>query len=100
MSAPSPDEENNWPISITPILSKVHEKLVSHKLYRLCEKYDLFRAALFALRKGLGCTDALITISHLLQKNLDAGMESYIFQLDFSADFDWVSHSGLLFQLK
>ena len=28
------------------------------------------------------------------------GMESYIVQLDFSAAFDRVSHSGLLFKLK
>ena len=30
--APSPDRENYRPISITPILSKVYEKLVSHKI--------------------------------------------------------------------
>ena len=42
----------------------------------------------------------LITISHHLQKSLDTGMESYILQLDFSAAFDRVSHSGLLFKLK
>ena len=54
----------------------------------------------FSDRKGLGCTDALLTISHHLQKALDVRMESYIFQLDFSAAFDRVSHSGLLFQFK
>ena len=27
-------------------------------------------------------------------------MESYIVQLDVSAAFDWVSHSGLLFKLN
>ena len=32
MGAPSPDRENYGPISITPILSKVYEKLVSNKL--------------------------------------------------------------------
>ena len=32
--------------------------------------------------------------------SLDAGMESYIVQLDFSAAFDRVSHSGLSFKLK
>ena len=48
-------------------------------------------AAQFAYRKGLGCTDALLTISHHLQKSLDAGMESYIVQLDFSAVFDSVT---------
>ena len=52
-------------------------------------------AAQFAYRKGLGCTDALLTISHHLQKSLDARTESYIVQLDFSAAFDKVSHSAL-----
>ena len=42
--APFPDRENYRPISITPILSKVYEKLVSHKLYRFCEKYGLLLA--------------------------------------------------------
>ena len=36
--APSPDRENYHPISITLILSKVYEKLVSHKLSSFCEK--------------------------------------------------------------
>ena len=57
-------------------------------------------AAQFAYRKGPGCTEALLTISHHLQKSSDAGMESYFVQLDFSAAFDLVSHSGLLFKLK
>ena len=57
-------------------------------------------AAQFAYRKGLGCTDAQLTISHHLQKFLDAGMESYIVQLKFNAAFNSVNHSGLLFKLK
>ena len=57
-------------------------------------------AAQFAYRKGLGCTDALLTLSHHLQKSLDAGMESYIVQFDFIAAFRRVSHSGLLLKLK
>ena len=65
-----------------------------------CEKCGLLPAAQFADRKGLGCTDALLTISHHLLKSLDAGMGSYIVELDFSAAFDRVSHSGLLFKLK
>ena len=47
----------------------------------------------FAYRKGLGCIDALLTVSHHVQKNLDTVLESYIVQLDFSAAFDRVSHS-------
>ena len=40
--APSPDRENYRPISITPILSQVHEKLVSHKLTCFWEKCVFF----------------------------------------------------------
>ena len=69
-------------------------------LSSFCEKYGLLPAAQFAYRKGLGCTDTLLTISHHLQKSLDAGMESYIVKLEFSAAFDRVSLSGLLFKLK
>ena len=98
--APSPDSENYRPISITPILSKVFEKLVSHRLSSFCEKYGLLAAAQFAGRKGLGCTDELLTISHHLQKSLAAGMKSCVVQLDFSVAFDRVSDSGLLFKLK
>ena len=99
-SAPSPDRENYRPITITTILSKVYEKLVFHKLSSVCKKYVFLPAAQIAYRKGLGCTDALLTISHHLQKSLDTGMESHIVQLDFITAFHRVSHSGLLFELK
>ena len=46
--APSPDIENYCPISITPILSEVYEKLVSHKLSSFCENNDFLAAAQFA----------------------------------------------------
>ena len=97
---PSSDKENYQPISISSILTKVCENLVSHKLSSFCEKYGLFSAARFAGTKGLGCTDALLTIYHRRQKSLDAGIESYIVQHDFSAAIDRNLHSGLLFKLK
>ena len=97
---PLADRENYRPVSITTILSKVNEKLVSHKLSSFREKYVFLPAAQFAYIKGLGCTDTLLTISHHLQKSLDAGIESYIIQLNFSAAFDRVSRSGLLFKFK
>ena len=59
-----------------------------------------FSAAQFAYRKGLGCTDALLTLSHHPQKFLRTRMVSHIVRFDFSADFDRVSHSGLLIKLK
>ena len=41
---PSPDKKHYRPISITHILSKVYEKLVSHKLFSFYEKYGLLPA--------------------------------------------------------
>ena len=41
--------------------------------------------AQFAYRKGLGCTDALLTISHHLPKSLDARVESRLVQTMFSS---------------
>ena len=42
----------------------------------------------------------MLTISHHLQKSIDTGMGSNIVQLNFSAPFNRMSHSGLLFKLK
>ena len=85
---PSMEKENYRPISITPILSKVFVKSIFHRLSGFCERSGSFPAAQFAYRKGLGCTDALVTISRQLQHALDCGWESYFVQLDFSAVFD------------
>ena len=76
----------------------MYEKLVSHKLNSFVNFF--LPADQFSYRKDLGYTDALLTVSHHLQKSLDTGMESYIVQLDFGAALDRVSHSGLLFKLK
>ena len=78
---PSSIEKKNYrPISLTPILSKVFEKLISHRLSGFCERSDSFPAAQFAYKRGLGCTDPLLTISQQLQQALDCGQESYLVQ--------------------
>ena len=51
-------------------------------------------------RKGLGCTDALLVISHDLQRHYDKGMESYIVQLDFSVELNRMIYNRLLFKPK
>ena len=73
---------------------------VLQKLSIFCEKYVFLPDARYAYKKGLGCTDALQTTSHHIQKSSDTAMESYIVQLVFSAAFNRVSHSCLLFKLS
>ena len=91
--SPSPNVSNYRPISITPILSKVFEHLISTRLSRFLERSCLLSSNQFAYRKNLGTTDVLLTISHKIQS-------ARIVQLDLSAAFDWVNHDGLLWKLR
>ena len=88
------------PITITPILSKVYERLLVRRLSAFAEKNNLFPSLQFGFRKGLGTCDALLTISHTVQKALDSGSEARLVGLDFSAAFDRVNHAALVFKLK
>ena len=88
------------PITITPVLSKVYERLLARRLRAFAERNNLFPNLQFGFRKGLGTCDALLTISHTVQKALDSGSEVRMVGLDFSAAFDRVNHAALIFKLK
>ena len=68
---PSTSASNYRPISLTPILSKVFERLMSVRLGRLVlGVYGMQRClptTQFAYRKGLGTCDALLCVAHTLQ---------------------------------
>ena len=73
------------PISITPIISKVYEKLISRRLYKFVDSIKVLPNTQFGFRKGLGTTDALLLLTHDLQYSLDKRAESRIVSLDFSS---------------
>ena len=56
---PSSSVANYRPISITSVLSKVFERLVSVRLGRFMERSGVLPTTQFAYRKGLGTCDAL-----------------------------------------
>ena len=66
----------------------MYEKLISRKLSSFYKKWGFLTTSQFVYWKGLGCTDALRTISDRLQKSVDAGMVYFLVQLDFSSVFD------------
>ena len=88
------------PISITPILSKVFERLLAKRLNEFAESNNLFPDQQFGFRKGLGACDAVLTISDKVQKALDSGSEARMVGLDFSAAFDRVNHKALMYKLS
>ena len=96
---PSSSVAHYRPISITLVLSKVFERLVSVRLGRFMERSAVLPATQFAYRKGLGTCDALLCVSHTLQIPLERGQEARIDQFNFSAAFDRVNHHGILYEL-
>ena len=87
------------PISITSVLSKVFERLVSVCLGRFMERSGVLSTTQFAYQKGLGTCDALLCVSHTLQSALESGEEARTVKIDFRADFDRVKHLGILIKL-
>ena len=96
---PSSTIANYRPISITSVLSKVFERLVSVRLGRFMERNGVLPTTQFAYRKGLGTCDALWCVSHTLQSAVESGQEARVVQIDSSAAFDRVNHQGILYRV-
>ena len=96
----SSDPADYRPITITPVLSKIYEKLLYKRLSKYVENNNMLPNLQFGFRKGRGTCDALLTISSYLQRSLDCGLEARMVGLDFSAAFDRVNHSALIYKLK
>ena len=91
---------NYRPISITPVLSKVFERLVAVRLGRFIEHFGVLPTTQFAYRKALGTCYALLCVSHTLQSALESEQEARTVQIDFSAAFDRVNHQGILYKFS
>ena len=98
--APSSIVTEYRPISITPVLSKVYKKVLSCRMISHLIQEGVFPGCQFAYRSGRGTCDLLLTLDHVLQSFLDRAAEVRVVQLDFSAAFDRVNHSGLIYKLK
>ena len=75
------------------------ESLLSVRLGGLKECSGLLPTTQFAYRKGLGTCDALLGVSHTLQRALESGQEAWVVQIHFSAAFDRVNHLCILNKL-
>ena len=87
---------NYRPISITPVLSKVFERLIALRFGRFLERSGVLPSHQYLYRKRLGTCDALLDIVCAGQLKLDRGGELALVQIDFSA----VNHGGLVFKLR
>ena len=77
-STPSQTPSKYRPISITPILSKIFERLLVKRLFSFVNRLNILPSTQFGFRKGLGTCDALLHLTHNLQFVLDKGFESRV----------------------
>ena len=92
---------NYKPISITSVLSKVFERLVSVHLGRFVERGGVLPTTQFAYMKSLDACDVLfLCMSHTLQSALQSGQEARIVQIDFGTAFDRVNYQGIQYKLR
>ena len=71
--APSSSVANYRPISITSVVSKMFERLVSVRLGRFMELSGVLSTTQLSYQKGLATCDALLCVSNSLQSALENG---------------------------
>ena len=87
------------PISVTPILSRLLEKLVVRKFFYPIYDHPMFAQSFsdqFAFRPTGSTTCALINLNHIIADLLQTHPYVHLIALDFSKAFDTVRHSTLL----
>lgn len=80
------------PISITPVLSKIFERMVSSSLDSYMEREGIYPGQQYAYRVGLETCVDLLDIACAIG-------ELAMVQIDFSAAVDHFNHVRLLFKL-
>ena len=72
----SPYAKMYRPISITPVISKIFEKLLSKRLVTFFENNSVFPKRQYAYRRGLGTCDALLDLVTSAQVSLENRLRS------------------------
>ena len=90
----------NWrPISITPCIAKLIEKLVKKRLVSFLDKHNILSKYQFGYRSQHSTTHAILNICDNILNNFDAKKHTVSIFLDLSKGFDCVNHKILLKKL-
>ena len=90
---------NYCPISLTSLVVKTLEKLVTRHIMAHLEDHDLLSPHQYGFRAGFSCTSQLIRLFHSRASALDKNKTSDIVFLDFEKAFDSVPHKHLISKL-
>ena len=94
------NKNNNRPISVLPILSKILQKQICEYLCNFLKENNLFHHLLSGFRKSHSTETALIRLVDQLLLNLDNDKITGLVFIDYKKAFDLIDHQLLLSKLK
>lgn len=93
------DKNNYRPIALTPVLSKIFEKLMLKRMVNFLDKYDILAPEQFGFRKYRSTQLATFTLINRIINNINCKIPTSALLLDLSKAFDFVDHSMLISKL-
>jgi len=95
-----PSSVSNYrPVSLTCVLSKIMERVLSHKLYQYLKEHNVLYAAQHGFVKGGSTCSNLLESLNDWALNLQSKQQTTVIFIDFRHAFDTVSHDKLLARL-
>ena len=92
---------NYKPISLTPILMKIFERIARKQIVNFLSQLNIFNPTQHGFREGRSCLSALLGVYDDIMSSLSEGSECVdMVYLDFAKAFDKVDHGILLHKLR
>ena len=92
---------NYRPISLTPILMKIFERIARKQIVNFLSQLNIFNPTQHGFREGRSCLSALLGVYDDIMSSLSEGSECVdMVYLDFAKAFDKVDHGILLHKLR
>ena len=89
------DPMNYRPISVTPILSNLFEKLLFRQLSKYLNDNNVLSQTQFGFRKSRSTKDNLLYFTDCVRQNMEANKSVFCAALDLSKSFDSICHHRL-----
>lgn len=93
------DPGNYRPISITPVIAKILEKIVKKRLLKFWNKHNYLHSNQYGFTKNVGTVSAVFDAVIPIQKSIDTNKLAAGLFIDLKKAFDMVNHKLLLDKL-